>query len=85
VDPTSSWKPTILEIIHLRQEIEGMTHENARTCKVRSPSLPVVRYNHNNEHAYAGQLNGFTHLRALLVLNDRGFMYRVNACPFTYV
>mmetsp|Transcript_30909 Transcript_30909/g.51972 ORF Transcript_30909/g.51972 Transcript_30909/m.51972 type:complete len:294 (+) Transcript_30909:92-973(+) len=33
VDPTSSWKPTIMEIIHLRQEIEGMAHENARTCK----------------------------------------------------
>jgi hypothetical protein len=30
--------------------------------------------NNNNyyKHAYAGQLNSFTHLRALLVLHDRG-------------
>jgi hypothetical protein len=27
---------------------------------------------YDNKHAYAGQLNSFTHLRALLVLNDRG-------------
>jgi hypothetical protein len=26
----------------------------------------------NNKHAYASQLNSFTHLRALLVLLDRG-------------
>jgi hypothetical protein len=26
----------------------------------------------NNEHAYAGQLNSFTHLRALLILHFRG-------------
>jgi hypothetical protein len=28
--------------------------------------------NNNDKHAYAGQLNSFTHLRALLVLHDRG-------------
>jgi hypothetical protein len=28
----------------------------------------------NNEHAYAGQLNSFTHLRALLVLHDRSIL-----------
>jgi hypothetical protein len=29
----------------------------------------------NNEDAYAGQLNNFTHLRALLVLHDRSFFW----------
>jgi WD40 repeat protein len=29
---------------------------------------------HHHEHAYAGQLNSFTHLRALLVLHDRGIL-----------
>ena len=28
--------------------------------------------NNNNKHAYAGQLNSFAHLEALLVLHDRG-------------
>ena len=28
--------------------------------------------NNNNKHTYAGQLNSFTPLRALLVLHDRG-------------
>jgi hypothetical protein len=30
--------------------------------------------NNNNHHAYAGQLNSFTHLRSLLVLHDRGIL-----------
>jgi hypothetical protein len=29
----------------------------------------------NSKHAYAGQLNSFTHLRALLVLHDRGICW----------
>jgi hypothetical protein len=28
--------------------------------------------NHSNKHAYASQLNRFTHLRALMVLHDHG-------------
>jgi hypothetical protein len=33
-------------------------------------------YNNNshNKHAYAGQLNSWTHLRGLLVLHDRGIL-----------
>jgi hypothetical protein len=36
--------------------------------------LPATRSNlaSSNKHAYAGQLNSFTHLRALLVLPDGG-------------
>jgi hypothetical protein len=30
--------------------------------------------NNNNKHAYASQLNSFTHLRALVVLTDRGIL-----------
>jgi hypothetical protein len=30
--------------------------------------------NNNNKHAYAGQLNSFTHQRALLVLHDCGIL-----------
>jgi hypothetical protein len=30
--------------------------------------------NNNNKHAYAGQLNSFTHTRALLVLHARGIL-----------
>ena len=29
------------------------------------------------KHAYAGELNSFTHLRALLVLHDRGILAHV--------
>jgi hypothetical protein len=32
----------------------------------------------NTKHAYAGQPNSFTHLRALLVLHDRGILGPVN-------
>jgi hypothetical protein len=31
-------------------------------------------YNYNKKHAYAGQLNRFTHPRALLVLHDLGLL-----------
>jgi hypothetical protein len=34
--------------------------------------------NNNNKHPYAGQLNSFTRLRALLVLHDRGVLGPVN-------
>jgi hypothetical protein len=34
----------------------------------------VRKNNNNDKHAYAGQLYSFTHLRALLVLRDRGIM-----------
>jgi hypothetical protein len=36
--------------------------------------------NNNNKLAYAGQMNWFTHLRALLVLHDHGF-----CCMLLYV
>jgi hypothetical protein len=32
----------------------------------------VYNNNNDNKHAYAGQLNSFTHIRALFVLHDRG-------------
>jgi hypothetical protein len=45
-------------------------------CSIH-PLLPSGHHhtgNNNNEHAYAGQLNSFAHLRALLVLHDRGIL-----------
>jgi hypothetical protein len=30
--------------------------------------------NKNHKHAYAGQVNGFTHLRALSVFHDHGVL-----------
>jgi hypothetical protein len=35
-----------------------------------------------NEHAYAGQLNSYTHLRALLVLHVRGFQQSLSLILF---
>jgi hypothetical protein len=41
-------------------------------------------YNYrNNKHAYAGQLNSFTHVRALLVLHDCNMA--VLACPESWL
>ena len=38
--------------------------------------IPARVSNHNNnKRAYAGQVNRFTHLRALLVLHDRGIFW----------
>jgi hypothetical protein len=39
---------------------------------------PCMRNNNNNKLAYAGQLNNFTHLRALLVLHDCIILSPVN-------
>jgi hypothetical protein len=36
---------------------------------------PYSFHINDNKHAYAGQLNSFTHLRALLALHDRGIFF----------
>jgi hypothetical protein len=43
-----------------------------RRVAPRPHLLPREHLLRNNEHAFAGLLNSFTHLRALLVLHDRG-------------
>ena len=40
----------------------------------------VHSYNNNdNRYAYAGQLNSFTHLRALFMLHNRGILAHVTS------
>jgi hypothetical protein len=45
------------------------------TCKGGLSWQLTLLNNNNNKHAYAGQLNSFTHLRALLVLHDRSIVW----------
>jgi hypothetical protein len=48
--------------------------QKASTClsqRFVSDEFPNYK---NDKHAYAGQLNSFTHQRALLVLHDRGIL-----------
>jgi hypothetical protein len=45
------------------------------------PFYPIVYHNIeviHNKHAYAGATDSFTHLRVLLVLNDRGILAQSN-------
>jgi thiamine phosphate synthase YjbQ (UPF0047 family) len=37
----------------------------------------VLHNNNYYKHAYAGQLNSFTHLRPLLVIHDRGMITKI--------
>jgi hypothetical protein len=47
---------------------QGRTSEYIGST-IGSP-LTLIRNNNDNKHAYADQLNSFTHIRALLVLHD---------------
>jgi hypothetical protein len=48
-----------------------------------SGSISVPRHNnyYNNKQAYAGQLNSCTHLRAPLILHDRGILNDICRLP----
>jgi formate/nitrite transporter FocA (FNT family) len=41
-------------------------------------TVAIGNQNTRNKHAYAGQLNSFTSLRALWVLHDRGILILIN-------
>jgi hypothetical protein len=65
------------ELPNLKTTPHATTHskKNEEFHTSKSPiGSPWPRHNNNNKHAYAGQLNSFTHLRALLVLHDRGII-----------
>ena len=51
--------------------------QNERKRKRTSRSL-IRPHNNNNKHAHASQLNSCTHVRALLILHDRGILGPVN-------
>jgi hypothetical protein len=44
----------------------------------------TIQLNNNNRHVYAGQLNSFTHLRALMVLLHRGNSYPMELLELRY-
>ena len=43
-----------------------------------------INNKYDNKHAYAGKLNSFTHIRALLVLYDRVADVRISVARTTY-
>jgi hypothetical protein len=44
--------------------------------RIRQLRRPIVWDNNNNKHAYAVELNSFTHMKALLVLRDHCLVWR---------
>jgi hypothetical protein len=48
-----------------------LRHKHAQVYRMQTGLLIIILLNYN-KHAYPGQLNSDIHLRALMVLRDRG-------------
>jgi hypothetical protein len=58
--------------MHVNHKIETNPLTNAVVARRVVFKKWIASGNHNHKCAFAGQVNRFTHLRALLVLYDRG-------------